>query len=98
LLTKLLAGALLALPLLSIGAIATAAEDSDHMIPPTKVGKLIDPHGQEPIDFSKVQVTTLTPADRFVNATTPLVIAMGLGSMALVIYTLAQGQKEIDGE
>jgi hypothetical protein len=53
---------------------------------------------REPIDFSRVEITTLTPADKFVNATTPLVMALAMGSVALVGYSLMQGVKERDGE
>jgi hypothetical protein len=94
---KLIAAALIALPLIGGGA-AFAGEGSEHMIPPAKVGKYIDPHGQAPIDFSRVEITRLTPADKFVNATTPLALAMGLGSIALVVYTLTQGAKENERE
>ena len=91
---KLVALALLALPVLPLAA---HAGDSDHVIPPTKM-KQTDPFSQPPIDVSKLEISTLTPADRFVNATTPLVIGLGLGSIALVIYTLAQGAKESELE
>ena len=90
---KLVALALLALPV--VGATPAFADDEkDRAIPPAEVGTMIDPHAKEPIDVSEIEITTLTPADRFVNATTPLVVALGLGSVALVIYTLAQGAKE----
>lgn len=90
---KLIAIALLALPILGVSP-ALADEEKDRAIPPAEVGTMVDPHAKEPIDLNKIEITTLTPADRFVNATTPLVVALGLGSVALVIYTLAQGAKE----
>mgnify|MGYP000116547882 FL=1 len=91
---KLVALALLLLTLFAPAASWADDEDKESVIPPAEVGSLIDPHSQEPIDLSKIEITTQTPADRFVNATTPLVVALGLGSVALVIYTLAQGAKE----
>lgn len=90
---KLVALLLLALPFIG-GTAAMADEEKDRAIPPAEVGTMIDPHSNEPIDLEEIEITTLTPADRFVNATTPLVVALGLGSVALVIYTLAQGAKE----
>lgn len=95
-LAKLAAVCLLTSPLIfPLAAIAT--EDME-IIPPTKVDRVLDPNAKQPIDFSRVEITTLTPADKFVNATTPLVISLGLGSLALVAYTLVQGSKERDGE
>lgn len=95
-LAKLTAALLLTSPLLfPLGA--WASEDME-FISPTKVDKVIYPQGKQPIDLSKVQITTLTPADRFVNATTPLVVSLAMGSLALVAYTLIQGSKERDGE
>jgi hypothetical protein len=90
---KLVALTLLALPILGASP-AFADDEKDRAIPPAEVGTMIDPHAKEPIELSEIEITTLTPADRFVNATTPLVVALGLGSVALVIYTLAQGAKE----
>jgi hypothetical protein len=91
---KLTALILLLLPLLGATAAIANADDRESVIPPAEVGTMIDPHAQDPIDLSKIEISTLTPADKFVNATTPLVVALGLGSVALVIYTLAQGAKE----
>ena len=90
---KLIAIALLALPVLGASP-AFGDEEKDRAIPPAEVGTLVNPHANDPIDLSEIEITTLTPADRFVNATTPLVLALGLGSVGLVIYTLAQGAKE----
>lgn len=93
---KLAALMLLALPVIT--PVAALADDMDQVIPPAIAGRLIDPHAQEPIDFSRVEISTLTPADRFVNATTPLVVSLALGSLALVVYTLVQGAREIEGQ
>ena len=50
----------------------------------------------DPIDVSKIVITTQTPADQFVMATTPLVLALAAGSVGLVIYTVARGSKGED--
>lgn len=78
-------------------ASALAQEEVD-FIAPTKVERTQLNTSDNPIDFSKVEISTLTPADKFVNATTPLVVSLGLGSLALVAYTLIQGARELDGE
>jgi hypothetical protein len=67
------------------------------IVPPAKTDNEFQDR-REPIDLEEIEITTLTPADKFVNATTPLVVALGLGSFALVTYTLVQGSKERDGE
>jgi hypothetical protein len=53
-------------------------------------------HKSEPIDVSKIVITNQTPADQFVMATTPLVLALAAGSVGLVIYTIARGSKAED--
>ena len=93
---KLVAALLLATPL--IFPIASFADEDMEIVPPAKVDTRVETEEREPIDFSKVEITTLTPADKFVNATTPLVMALAMGSVALVAYTLHQGAKERDGE
>ena len=50
----------------------------------------------DPIDVSKIVITEQTPADQFVMATTPLVLALAAGSIGLVIYTIARGSKGED--
>ena len=67
-------------------------EQIEQIIPPAMVD---DPGLQksDPIDFDNVVITDRTPADHFVSATTPLVVALMLGSVGLVIYTLARGDK-----
>jgi hypothetical protein len=56
-------------------------DEIEQVIPPVIV------NGQE------IEITTLTPADRFMNATTPLVVALMFGSVGLVVYTLASQGK-----
>jgi hypothetical protein len=93
---KLVAALLLATPL--IFPIASFADEEMEIVPPAKMETGVQTQEREPIDFSKIEITTLTPADKFVNATTPLVIALAMGSVALVAYTLQQGARERDGE
>ena len=93
---KLVAAVLLATPLMF--PIASFAADEVEIVPPAKMDTGVGTELREPIDFSRVEITTLTPADKFVNATTPLVMALAMGSVALVGYSLMQGVKERDGE
>ena len=50
----------------------------------------------EPINVSELVITRQTPADQFVLATTPLVIALAAGSVGLVIYTIHRGSESVD--
>ena len=93
---KLVAALLLSIPLLF--PIASFADDEVEIVPPAKMDTGVGTELREPIDLSRVEITTLTPADKFVNATTPLVMALAMGSVALVAYSLHQGVKERDGE
>ena len=88
------AAALLLLPLL-LGPAAAFADDDDSekVIGPSMVEESDEISQIEPIDVSKIVITTQTPADKFVAATTPLVLALGVGSLGLVIYTMARGTK-----
>jgi len=89
---------------LAIGAIALAlslpnaafadepespeTSQNEQVIPPTVTEDGPSSTEVEPIDVTKIKITNLTPADEFSNAITPLVLALGIGSIALVIYTL----------
>lgn len=89
---------------LAIGAIALAlslpsaafadepespeTSQNEQVIPPTVTEDGPASTEVEPIDVTKIKITNLTPADEFSNAITPLVLALGIGSIALVIYTL----------
>lgn len=95
-LAKLVAAMLLSTPILF--PIAAFADEDSEIVPPAQIDTKSETEEREPIDLTKIEITTLTPADKFVNATTPLVMALGMGSVALVAYTLAQGAKERDGE
>lgn len=66
--------------------------DVEQVIPPATVEEKGHNYS-EPIDFDAIVITNQTPADQFVAATTPLVVALMLGSVGLVIYTLVRGDK-----
>ena len=89
------AAAMLLLPLLlgPAAALADDDDDSEKVIGPSMVEESDEITQIEPIDVSKIVITTQTPADKFVAATTPLVLALGVGSLGLVIYTMARGTK-----
>ncbi len=95
----------LALPIFLFPLAALANEESnereeqesqDQVIGP----QVLSPSGyepkSEPIDISEIVITRQTPADQFVMATTPLVIALAAGSVGLVIYTIHRGSKVED--
>ena len=48
----------------------------------------------EPLDLAEIQITTKTPADEFITATTPLLVALMLGSVGLVVFTLVSQSKK----
>lgn len=92
---KLAAFSLLAspMPLLAFGQDSGELElDPDshiqQVIPPAMVDDQLDPFATKPIDFSRVEITTLTPADKYISATTPLAVGLMLGTVSLVVYTL----------
>lgn len=66
--------------------------DVEQVIPPATVEEKGHNYS-EPINFDDIVITNQTPADQFVAATTPLVVALMLGSVGLVVYTLARGDK-----
>jgi hypothetical protein len=60
-------------------------------IPPMTVGSGHEiTQAAEPIEISVIEITTLTPADKFAFAITPLIVALAMGSVALVWIGLAQ--------
>jgi len=92
---KMAAFTLLATPLPVFGLQAEGDDlelDQDshiqQVIPPAMVDDQVDPLGTLPVDFANVEITTLTPADKFVSATTPLAVGLMLGTVSLVVYTL----------
>jgi hypothetical protein len=89
----------LTLPMILFPLAAFADEDSDSQ--EQVIGPQVhSPEGSapksEPINVSEIVITRQTPADTFVLATTPLVLALGVGSIGLVIYTFARGSKRED--
>jgi hypothetical protein len=45
---------------------------------------------QTPINIAEIEITTLTPADKFSYAITPLIVVLAMGSVLLVWVGLAQ--------
>lgn len=71
------------------------SDETEQVIPPAIVDGQVDPHATEPLDLSQIEITTKTPADEFITATTPLLVALMLGSVGLVVFTLvSQSKKE----
>ena len=94
----------LALPIF-LFPLAALADESDEPNERESQEQVIGPHRHQPndsvqksdpIDVSKIVITEQTPADQFVMATTPLVLALAAGSIGLVIYTIARGSKVED--
>jgi hypothetical protein len=86
----------LALPLA-----AFADDEDDTMVPPTVVEE--DGSRPAPIDLSEIEITRMTPADEFAQATTPLIVAMGIGAITLIVVSMAgskakTSKSEEDGE
>jgi hypothetical protein len=95
----------LALPFLLFPAAALADEETNETGERESQEQVIGPQlhspqdntqQSEPIDVSKIVISNQTPADQFVMATTPLVLALAAGSIGLVIYTIARGSKAED--
>lgn len=70
------------------------SEETEQVIPPAIVDGQVDPTATEPLNLSEIDVTTKTPADEFISATTPLLVALMLGSVGLVIFTLVSQSKK----
>ncbi len=99
------AAVFLALPIFLLPLAALADEESTERGERESQEQVIGPQlhspnessqQSEPINVSEIVITTQTPADQFVLATTPLVIALAAGSVGLVIYTIARGAKVED--
>jgi hypothetical protein len=92
---KVVAVSLLAVPFGALGFSSENEElelDNDshvqQVIPPAMVDTEFGALESQPVDFSQVEITTLTPADKYVSATTPLMVGLVLGTVSLVVYTL----------
>ena len=70
------------------------SDETEQVIPPAIVDGQVDPTATEPLNLSEIEVTTKTPADEFITATTPLLVALMLGSVGLVIFTLVSQSKK----
>ena len=96
---KRLAAIMLALFALSAPALADDDDlpmdgtEQTQVVPHAVVKNQLDPKAADPIDMSQVVITTQTPADDFAAATTPLAVALMLGSVGLVVYTLVSQSK-----
>lgn len=70
------------------------SNETEQVIPPAIVDGQVDPMATEPLNLSEIQITTQTPADEFISATTPLLVALMLGSVGLVVFTLVSQSKK----
>jgi hypothetical protein len=70
------------------------SDETEQVIPPAIVDGQVDPTATEPLNLSEIEITTKTPADEFITATTPLLVALMLGSVGLVIFTLVSQSKK----
>lgn len=70
------------------------SDETEQVIPPAIVDGQVDPTATKPLDLSEIVVTTKTPADEFITATTPLLVALMLGSVGLVVFTLVSQSKK----
>jgi len=70
------------------------SDETEQVIPPAIVDGQVDPTATEPLNLSEIEVATKTPADEFISATTPLLVALMLGSVGLVIFTLVSQSKK----
>ncbi len=73
--------------LFTLPVAAIADDEDDTMVPPA----VLEEGGSRPapIDLSEIEITRMTPADEFAQATTPLVVAMGIGAITLIVVTVA---------
>ena len=70
------------------------SDETEQVIPPAIVDGQVDPTATKPLDLSEIVVTTKTPADEFITAATPLLVALMLGSVGLVVFTLVSQSKK----
>lgn len=84
-------------PLATLSSTDIELDDDSHLqqvIPPAMLEEGSFEIVSEPLNLDNIVVTDKTPADVFVSATTPLVVALMLGSVGLVIYTLTRVDKQ----
>lgn len=63
-----------------------SSDDTEQVIPPAVIDDQV-PTATNPLNLDEIQITTKTPADEFITATTPLLVALMLGSVGLVAYS-----------
>ncbi len=84
-------------PIATLSSTDIELDDDSHLqqvIPPAMLEEGSFEIVSEPLNLDNIVVTDKTPADVFVSATTPLVVALMLGSVGLVIYTLTRVDKQ----
>lgn len=64
-----------------------SSDDTEQVIPPAVIDDQVKT-ATIPMNLDEIEITTKTPADEFITATTPLLVALMLGSVGLVAYTL----------
>ena len=87
--------------LLQPNGLSRGEDDMGNRIPPMVLDSTaaLDPQQLPALDPSTIQITRLTPADRFIRATTPLLAGLTLGVIWLVIFSFTQAlQKRSAGE
>lgn len=87
----LLLGLVLSAPLAGF-----ASEENEQVIPPAVYENQVNSTVSDPISMENVVITHLTPADEFANAITPLVVALGLGSTGLLIFSIINKGRQIN--
>jgi hypothetical protein len=71
--------------------VGVAVEMTGNSIPPVVIHELSGVAVSElPINIAEIEITTLTPADKFSYAITPLIVVLAMGSVLLVWVGLAQ--------
>lgn len=71
-------------------------DDLGDRIPPVLMDgtQKLDPHLLDPVDPASIEITTVTPADRFIRATTPLLVALTLGALGLFGLAISQAVRK----
>ena len=72
------------------------SEDMGERIPPMVLNESnkLDPMQYAPVDPASIEITTDTPADRFIRATTPLLVSLTLGALGLLFYAISQAVRK----
>lgn len=72
------------------------SEDMGERIPPMVLNENheLNPMQYDPVDPAAIEITTDTPADRFIRATTPLLVALTLGALGLLVFAISQAVRK----